>query len=183
MRKIIVFNMVTVDAMFPGENGDISWHNTDAEFGKFVNEQTGEFGGLIFGRVTYDLMASYWPTADAIKNDPIVANLMNSLQKIVFSKTQDKLTWENCQLYSNINLDEVQKWKEQPGKDIAIFGSGTIVQQFANLDLIDEYRLMVNPVILGQGKSLFQGVRKKKLKLLNTRTFGNGNVLLFYQPA
>ncbi len=175
--------MVSVDGYFAGVDGNIDWHNTDAEFGKFADEQTGEFGALIFGRVTYDLMAGYWPKQESVKDDPIVANIMNSLPKIVFSKSLGKVEWNNSKLYHDIDAEEVKKWKQEPGKDMAIFGSGTIVQAFAKLGLIDEYRLMINPIILGKGKLLFKDVDTLKLKLINTRTFGNGNILLAYEPV
>lgn len=185
MRKIVVFNMVTVDGYFAGPNGDVSWHNVDNEFNEFAIEQTKSFDALIFGRVTYELMASYWPTPAAIKDDPTIANIMNSISKIVFSKSiggvKETDVWKNVKSYKEINPDEIRKLKNQEGNDIAIFGSGQIVKQFANLGLIDEYRLMVNPVILGKGKALFQDVNKTNLKLKKTRTFGNGNVLLTYE--
>jgi len=179
--------MVTLDGYYAGVDGDISWHNVTAgdEFGEFANEQTGEFGMHIYGRVTYELMASYWPTQEALKSDPIIAPLMNNTPKIVFSKTLPEVkegpSWKNITLFKDIDPIEVNKWKTAAKKDLVIFGSGTIVQQFTNLGLIDEYRLMVNPIILGKGKPLF--TEPLKLKLLNTKIFKNGNVLLYYQPA
>jgi dihydrofolate reductase len=105
------------------------------------------------------------------------------MDKIVFSKSLENVTWKNSKLFSEINLEEIKKLKEQPGQDMAIFGSGTIVQQFTNLGLIDEYRLMINPIILGEGKSMFDNLKVPlKLNLLKTKTFGNGNILLYYQP-
>jgi dihydrofolate reductase len=180
MQKIIVFNMVTVDGYFAGVDGDISWHNTDAEFGKFANVQTQEFGTLIFGRVTYDLMFSYWPKEDVTKNDPIVAGIMNNVDKIVFSRSMKKAHWNNTKLLKDIKKLEIEKLKQEAQKPIAIFGSGQIVQEFAKLGLIDEYRLMINPVTLGKGKPLF--TEKMKLQLTSNREFKNGNVLLTYEP-
>ena len=187
MRKIIVFNLITVDGFFAGPNGEIDWHNYDDEMGRHSVEQMKSLGALIFGQTTYELMASYWPTPDGIKSEPVVAGMMNSIQKIVFSKTlkevKDSPIWKNVSVFHEINQQEIIKMKEQNGKDIAIFGSGTIVQQFANLGLIDEYRLIVNPLILGNGKPLFKDVRRMNLKLQSTRVFKNGNVLLCYQQA
>lgn len=184
MKKIIVFNMVTVDGYFAGPNGEIDWHNTDEEFGKFADEQTKTFGGIIMGRTTYDLMAGYWPTDEGQKDSPIVADIMCNVWKLVFSKklgkVEDKGRWKNVNVFNKINKEEVLKWKQYEGADLAIFGSGTIVRQFADLGLIDEYRLMVAPIILGRGKLLFEGVKKEKLKLKDTRKFGNGNILLTY---
>src|ERR1700691_2843908 len=121
---------------------------------------------LLFGRVTYELMASYWPSEPVVKNDPIVAERMNNLAKVVFSKTEGSLAWNSSTLRTNIVADEIIKMKQAPGKDILVLGSGTIVAELTDLGLIDEYRLIVNPVILGGGKNLFAGVHKKiNLKL------------------
>ncbi len=184
MRKLLVFNLVTLDGYFEGLKRDISWHNVDAEFNEYAVEMLNSVDTLLFGRVTYDLMAGYWPTPDAIKNDPIVAEKMNSLSKIVFSKTLKKAEWNNTRLVKENIEEEVKKMKDQPGKDMALLGSGDILGQLAHRGLVDEYRIMVNPVILGAGNPLFKGVKDRiKLKLIKTRTFGNGNVLLYYQPG
>ncbi len=185
MRKIVMFNMVSLDGYFAGPNGDISWHNVDHEFNEFAIKQTPSFGALIFGRKTYDLMASYWPTKEVIKRDPVVARIMNSIHKIVFSKSlkekKETDVWKNVQLLKEIKPQVFNKLKKQSGRDMAIFGSGEIVQQFTNLGLIDEFRLMINPVILGKGKQMFANLENKlNLKLINTRTFKNGNILLVY---
>ena len=187
MRKIIVFDLATIDGFFAGPNGEIDWHNYDDEMGAHSIEQLKTLGTLIFGRTTYELMASYWATPDGIKSEPVVAGIMNNIPKIVFSETLKKVddgpVWKNVTVFHEIKPEEVIKMKEQGGGDIAIFGSGTIVQQFTNLGLIDEYRLIVNPLILGNGKPLFKDIKNKlNLKLLNTRVFKNGNVLLCYQP-
>ncbi|MDE2038171.1 MAG: dihydrofolate reductase [Patescibacteria group bacterium] len=182
MRKIIVREMITVDGFFAGLNGEIDWHHVDAEF----NEQSAEFldgiDTLIFGRVTYDLMAGYWPTPEGSKDDPVIADKMNSLSKIVFSKNADMLAWNNSRALSEIRAEEIRKLKEAPGKDIAIFGSGMIVSALTELGLIDEYRFVVNPVILGKGKTLFADLEKKPdLELLDVHEFKSGNVLLSYR--
>lgn len=186
MRKIIVFNLVTVDGFFAGPNGEIDWHNYDEEIGAFSMTQMQTLGALIFGRTTYDLMASYWPTPEGMQSEPVVAEIMNSIPKIVFSKALSEVSdgplWKNVQIMREIDPEEIKKLKAQDGKDIAIFGSGTIVQQMTNLGLIDEYRLMVNPLILGNGKPLFKDVTNRvSLKLVDSRQFKNGNVLLTYQ--
>ena len=141
---------------------------------------------MIFGRTTYELMASYWPTAEADINDPGVADAMRNSPKIVISKTMpavaDGPNWKNITVWHEIDPAKIAKLKERESGEIAVFGSGTIVQQLAKLGLIDEYRLLVNPIILGAGKPLFKDAKKVELKLLSTRTFGNGNILLCYQP-
>ena len=183
MRKLFSFNMVTLDGYFEGPNHEIDWHNVDGEFNEFAIEQTGAVDMLLFGRVTYQLMASYWPTPDAIKNDPIVADLMNRLPKIVFSRTLEKVEWNNTRLVKDHVAEEIVKLKQQPGKDLALFGSANLMSTLTQLDLIDEHRIMVNPVILGGGNPLFKRTNDTlSLKLVKTRVFGNGNVLLCYQP-
>ena len=185
MRKIIVYNLVTVDGYFAGPNGEIDWHNYDEEMSAHSTEQMKTLGTLIFGETTYELMAGYWPTPEGIKSEPVVAEILNTIPKIVFSKTmqdvKDGPVWKNVRVFHEINSEEIIKLKKQEGKDIAIFGSGTIVQQLTNLGLIDEYRLVVNPLILGSGKLLFKDINNKiNLELLSTKTFKNGNVLLTY---
>ncbi len=183
MRKLFVFNLVTLDGYFEGQNRDISWHNVDAEFNEYAVEMLNSVDTLLFGRVTYELMARFWPTSDAMENDPIVAERMNNLPKIVFSRTLGKVEWNNTLLVKDTIEEEVNKIKKQPGKDMAILGSGSITTEFAQLGLIDEYRIMVNPVVLGSGNPLFKGIKDRlHLKLIKTRTFRNGNVLLYYQP-
>ena len=139
---------------------------------------------ILFGRVTYQMMASYWPTPTAINDDPIVANMMNSTPKIVFSRTLNKAEWNNTQLIRDHVAEEIIKLKQQPGKDLVLFGSANLMATLVRHDLIDEHRIMVNPVVLGSGMPLFPGIhRSLKLKLANTRVFRNGNVLLTYQPV
>lgn len=186
MRKIVVFNMISLDGYYARENGDIDWHQTDEEFNKFAIEQTQEFGAIIFGKTTYKLFEEYWPQAledpKTSQDDRKIAQIIDDVWKIVFSTTLKQSSWKNTHLVHEINPKEINQWKEIDGKDLVIFGSGTIVQQFANLGLTDEYRLMVNPVVLGKGKPMFSGVKDTKLQLTNTRKFKNGNILLYYSP-
>ncbi len=184
MRKLFLFMMVSLDGFFEGPNHDISWHHVDEEFNEFAIKQLDDVDMLLFGRVTFQLMASYWPTPSAIENDPVVANKMNSMPKVVFSRTLDKVEWNNSRLVKDNMADQVSKLKQQPGKDMAIFGSSDLAVSLTQMGLIDECRIMVNPVVLGSGKPLFKGMSDKlNLKLLRTRTFRSGNVLLYYQPV
>jgi dihydrofolate reductase len=164
--------------------GDMSWaHNKDPEFDAFVEGNASAGGELLFGRITYELMASYWPTPLAMENDPVVAKGMNSLPKVVFSRTMDKASWSNTKLVKGDLAAEVRKMKKGPGKDMVIMGSGSIVSQLAHEGLIDEYQVVVVPVVLGDGRTMFEGIKGKlKLKLTKTRAFGNGNVYLCYEP-
>lgn len=182
MRKVLIFMMVTLDGFFEGPNGEIDWHNVDDEFNDFAIGQIHSVDTLVFGRRTYEMMASYWPTSAARTNDPIVAGLMNQTPKIVFSNTLSKVEWENTRLVKGDIARELARIKDQPGKDLIIFGSSNLAVTLARQGLIDEFRIMVNPVLLGGGHSLFEGL-KLDLALMKTRSFTNGNVLLYYQPA
>lgn len=183
MRKLFAFNMVTLDGFFEGPGRDIDWHLADEEFNEFAIEQTSHVGALLFGRVTYELMAGYWPTPAAAADDPIVAGLMNRLPKIVFSKTLQKAEWQNTRLVKDNLAAEITALKQQPGQDLALFGSAKLLATLVQLDLIDEHRIIVNPIILGRGTPLFQGITDPlRLKLIQSRTFRSGNVLLCYQP-
>ncbi|MBS4539464.1 dihydrofolate reductase [Clostridium sp. D2Q-11] len=181
MRKIILQSMITVDGRFAGPKGDISWHNVDEEYNHYALNFLSSLDTLLFGRVTYELMQSYWPTTYAIENDPRIAKYMNSLSKIVFSKTLDKVTWNNTKLFSDILVEEITELKQLSGKDMAILGSSKLANAFIKYDLIDEFRIIVNPLVLGQGISLFQGLQSQlNLKLLKAEAFQSGNVLLQY---
>ena len=183
MRKIILFNLTSLDGYFEGPDRDINWHIVDDEFNEFAIQQTGEFGALLFGRVTYELMASYWPTEDAKRNDPAITEIMNRLPKIVFSKTLKKVEWENTRLVNDHFVEAISKLKQEAGKDIAIFGSSDLAVTLLEHGLLDELRIMVNPILLGKGKTIFQGIKTQLgLKLLKTRTFKSGNILLYYEP-
>jgi dihydrofolate reductase len=183
MRKIYIFDMITLDGFFEGPKREIDWHNVDKEFNEFAEHQLNETDIILFGRVTYELMARYWPTENAIKNDPIIANNMNAIPKIVFSKTLEKAEWNNTRLIKENIVDEISQLKHQPGKEIAIFGSSALAATLIQLELIDEYRIMINPVILGSGTSVFKGVSSRlDLKLIRTKLFHSGNILLYYQP-
>ncbi len=183
MGKVILFNMVTLDGFFAGLGEEIDWHHVDEEFNDFAIAQLNSAGGLLFGRVTYQLMANYWPTDMARKDDPVVADKMNALPKIVFSKTLEKAEWNNTRLVTGNVAEEISRLKRQPGKDWFLFGSADLASALTNLGLIDEYRVMVNPVVLGSGKPLFKGIKDKlNLKLVSTKAFRSGNVLLSYQP-
>jgi dihydrofolate reductase len=187
MRTLIVFNNLTLDGYFTGANGDFSWAHgahQDAEFNEFVASNASGEGQILLGRVTYQLMASYWPTPMALKNDPVVAEGMNRMSKVVFSKTLDQASWSNTKLVKADIVAEVRKMKKEPGDGMAILGSGSIVSQLASEGLIDEYQVVVNPIILGHGRTMFEGVKEKiGLKLTKTRTFKSGKIFLCYEPV
>lgn len=185
MRKLLVFNSVTIDGYFTDANADMSWaHQQDPEWNDFVAGNATSGGELLFGRVTYEMMASFWPRPEAARHFPEVAEQMNKLPKVVFSRTLDEATWQNTRLVKGNLASEVRKLKEEAGDHMVIMGSGSIISQLAPENLIDEYQLVVNPIVLGAGRTMFDGLKERlKLKLTSSRTFGNGNVLLCYTPT
>lgn len=186
MRKLTAFNNVALDGYFAGAEGDLDWtkDKDDPEFDAFVADNARGGGELLFGRVTYELMAGYWPTPLARRNDPVVAERINSLPKIVFSRTLDKASWNNTRLLKGDLKAEVRALKDDAGPDIAILGSGSIVAQLASERLIDEYHVVLNPVVLGKGRTLFEGLQDRiRMKLTKTRTFASGKVFLCYEPV
>jgi len=186
MKKISVFNHVTIDGLFAGPNGEIDWFQAvhDDEWNRYAQQHADlSHDTLMFGHTTYTMMKGWWPTPAAIQMDPHMAELMNNSPKIVFSRrlkrAREERNWRNIRVFHHIDLDELRTLKRN--ENITILGSGTIVQQLTNLGLIDEYSLVVVPIILGKGKPLFKGVDKAKLRLVEERAFGNGIALLRYQ--
>jgi dihydrofolate reductase len=187
MRRLSVFNNVTLDGYFTDSRGDMSWAHQvgqDAEWKAFVADNAKGESVLVFGRITYDLMAGYWPTPLAAKNDPALAERMNSLPKVVFSRTLDKASWRNTKLVKGDPAAEMRRMKKEPGADMVIMGSGSIVSQLAAERLIDQFQIVLVPVVLGKGRTMFDGIKEKlTLKPTKTRSFGNGNVFLCYEPV
>lgn len=182
MSKIYVSNLVTLDGYLEGGPWEIDWHNVDAEFFAQADEMWKTMGTILFGRKTYEGMASYWTSEAALKNDAAMAARMTATPKIVVSRTLQKAEWNNTRLVSD--LSELAKLHAEPGKDLVIFGSSDLAASLLDAGLLDEIRQIVNPVLLGHGKPMFQGLKQKvKLELLRTRTFGNGNVMLVYAPV
>jgi dihydrofolate reductase len=181
MRKIIMWNMVTLDGFFEGpKSWEIDWHESvwGEELEQLSAEQLQSAGMLLFGRVTYQGMAAYWPSE---KGE--IADFMNNIPKIVFSRTLEKAEWNNTRLVSANAAEEVSKLKQQPGKDLFIFGSAKLSSTLMEHDLIDEYRLGVTPIVLGSGTPLFKtSPHPMKMKLVEARPLQSGCVILRYQP-
>ena len=184
MRRVIAFEQVSLDGFFVDGKGDMSWaHKQDPEWNAFAGSNASGDGALLFGRVTYEMMASFWPTPQAMESMPAVAEGMSRMPKFVFSRTLKKASWKNTTLVKGDVAAQVRKLKSEPGPGIAILGSGSIVSQLAQAGLIDEFQIVVNPIVLGKGRTLFEGVEEKiALKLMKSRAFGNGNVVLYYEP-
>lgn len=187
MRRLIAFNNVTLDGYFSGPNGDFSWAHQaapDQEWNDFVAGNAGAGGTLVLGRITYEIMASYWPTPLAAQHDPVVAKHMNELSKIVFSHTLTDPVWSNTRVLAGAVVAEMRRLKSEPGPGMALLGSGSLVAPLAAARLIDELQVVVHPIVLGSGRTMFAGVPGPlPLKLKQTRAFRNGNVLLSYEPS
>ncbi len=183
MAKLIMWNLVTLDGFFEGPGHDISWHH-DAwsdDLEKLSIEQGNNAGGLLFGRVTYELMANYWP-----KESGAVADFMNALPKHVFSRTQTHSDWNNTQMLSGDAPKIVQRLKHESAKDIYLFGSANLASGLMDHGLIDEYRIGIAPVVLGSGTPLFKHSpqrQKKLLSLIDARSVARGVVILRYEPV
>ena len=184
MRKIILMISMSIDGFFEGPNREIDWHLVDEEVHRHFNEQLATMGAFLDGRVTYELMAEFWPTAD---QDPANAGPMaefsriwREMPKFVYSTTLEKADW-NTTIVREVVADDVRKLKALPGGDLAL-GGADLAASFRRLDLIDEYRIYVHPVVLGRGNPLFRPSDDQlSLQLVETRAFGNGVVLLRYR--
>jgi dihydrofolate reductase len=184
MRKLRVFNNVSVDGYYTDANNDYSWAHKDANDPELIEFTKGNAQGenaLVFGRVTYEAMVAWWPTPDAGKAMPEVAKGMNNAPKYVFSRTLHSADWANTTLLAGDPAAEIERIKKTPGPDLTVLGSGSIVAQLAQAGLIDEVQLLVCPVVLGSGKSQFTGVSGKPWWTLSrSKTFQNGRVFLAY---
>jgi dihydrofolate reductase len=179
MRKLILWDMVTLNGLFEGPDHDISWFVFEDELENYIRETQAAADTLLFGRVTYEMMASYWPSAEGW-----IADFMNGVEKIVFSRTLSKADWNNTKLLKRDVAGEVAKLKKAPGNDIFVFGSADLSATLIEEGLVDEYRLGINPVVLGEGVPFFKaGMKRVNLRLLETRPLKSGVVILHYAPA
>jgi dihydrofolate reductase len=184
MRKLISFMVVTLDGYYEGPNGEFDWPNVDDEFYEFSINQLDDIDTLVFGRATYEGMASYWPTPAAREDSPAIAERMNTISKVVVSTTLDAAEWQNTSLVKGDAADAISELKRQPGKYLALFGSPQLTVSLLEQSLVDELRVMVHPILLGAGNSLFRTLSDRvPLELRQTTTFSSGNVLLTYRPV
>lgn len=179
MRKLVLFMHVSLDGYASDSNGGLGWIPYNEEFEKYAEEVVAEVGSPVYGRTTYRMMESYWPTVlddpDASRHDKEHAQWVQDVKKIVISGTMDKAEWNNTMVIKDNIAEEIKALKEQPGKNLVIFGSPGAAKTLLELGLVDEFLLTICPVVLGGGKSAFDGVvEKTKLKLLSSRTFNSG---------
>lgn len=176
--------MISLDGYFEGPNHDLSWHGpvVDAEFNEYAAQMLDSIDTQLMGRRIYHTMATYWPKPAARTDDPIIAKKMNEMQKVVFSKSLKKVDWENSRLVKTDAIKEIRRLKAMPGKDMSIGGSDFALSAI-QAGLVDELRIFVNPVFIGKGRPLFDGIKERlRLKLVKTKTFKSGLILLYYVP-
>ena len=180
MATLSIFNFLSANGFFKGPNDDISWHLHGEEEGNFSDENSQGGNILLFGRKTFQMMESFWPTEEAMNMYPITAEAMNKAEKIVFSKTLKEVKWNNSRIIRDNLVEEIKKLKA--GKtNITILGSGSIITQLADHNLIDEYSLMIDPIFIGNGTSFVQNLQQNvKLKFKDSRSFKSGTVVLNY---
>lgn len=186
MRKVILMSSVSLDGFIEGPNREIDWHLVDDELHQHMNDQLRVMGAFLSGRVTYELMAGFWPTADSDPASPPVmvefAGIWRDMPKFVYSRTLERAEW-NTTIVRDVVADEVRELAARPGGDLVLGGAG-LAESFLRLDLVDEYRVYVHPVVIGEGKPLFSpSDTRRSLRLAGTRAFGNGVVLLRYERA
>jgi dihydrofolate reductase len=196
MRRIIVFDRVSADGYFAAPDGKLDWTVPEQALDQSAADSLEENGTMLFGRRTYEMFESFWPHVAATNSDTApdphttgraspqlraMADWINSSEKIVFSKTRKQVSWNNSRLLTEIDPREIESMKRKPGKTIMVFGSGSVVSQLTEHQLIDEYHFVVSPILLGSGRSLISGVSKmSKLNLLEATRYPSGNVVLRY---
>lgn len=181
MRKTFLFMMVTANGFFEGEDHDIRWHNVDSlAFQDFAAINLLNTDTLIFGRRTYDLMAEFWPTEQARQLEPATATIMNDYRKVVFTANKVENAWHNVEVSDDV-VSKMATLRDEDGKDIAVLGSNNLCVTLLREGLLDELRIMVNPLAIAKGTPLFDGIEKQyDFDLIATQTFDDGNVLLTY---
>jgi dihydrofolate reductase len=190
MRRLIVSNLMSLDGFVSGPNGELDWFVKEGfpmntEFGEYCRELIKSVGTILLGRRTYEEFVSYWP--DATDNEPVLTERMNNVPKVVFSRTLTAVSWGkwgNIRLVRENASEEVAKLKQEPGKDLVIYGSATLVSTLMKAGLIDEYQIFLQPVVLGTGRPEFRDLNERyELELMEAKQFKSGAVALFYKPA
>lgn len=180
MRKIIVSNFLSVDGYFTSAQGGTEWVPEDISIDKYMEQQFQEVDTILFGRKTHEMMSTYWPDAISNEQSPIIKKNMNELEKIVFSETGAIADWHNSHKASELTKEYVRSLKARDGKDIIVFGSGTIVEQLAQLQAVDTYQLFIVPKLLGGGRHMTHDTPETVLTLEKSQAFNSGTVLVQY---
>jgi dihydrofolate reductase len=184
MRDLASFIFISLDGFYEGPNGELDWSNVDAEFDEFAIRQLDAADTLGFGRATYEHMAAYWPTEQAQVNDPAITSRMNSKEKLVFSTTLTDANWSGSRVVQGEATERIPTIKEAEGRELLVLGSAHLTANLPQAGILDELRIMVCPIVLGQGRSLFEDLKDRvSLTLLGVRRFDSGNLVLTYRPS
>ncbi|HEY0870908.1 MAG TPA: dihydrofolate reductase family protein [Acidothermaceae bacterium] len=184
MRTVASFIMISLDGFYEGRNGELDWPIIDQEFGDFALTQLDAAATLGFGRATYEHMAAYWPTAQATANDPAIASRMNDKDKLVFSTTLTEASWSGTTIVRGEATQHLPMIKAATDKELLVIGSAHLTANLAQAGVLDELRVMVCPITLGQGRSLFEDLNGRvSLTLLRVKQFDSGNLVLTYRPS
>jgi dihydrofolate reductase len=184
MRSLASFIVTSLDGFHEGPNGEFDWPIVDEEFRNFAIDQLDEADTLGFGRATYEHMAAYWPTEQAQENDPAIASRMNAKPKLVFSTALQHADWSGTTIITGEAVERMNGVKSTPGGELLVIGSAHLTACFATARILDELRIMVCPIVIGQGRSLFEDLKDRvALRLSHVRQFDSGNVLLTYRPS
>jgi dihydrofolate reductase len=188
MRKIVTTTWITLDGFIAGPNEAMDWVIVDDEMGQYEDEVVSAADTLLLGRVTYESFSGSWPhvpdNPDVSAGEREYARKLNAMRKVVFSTTLGSADWNNSTVVRQVAPEDMEKLKQEPGRDMLIYGSATLIQTLTNQGLIDEYQLLVHPVILGAGKPLFSDITSgQMLELVKTRPFASGVIGLYYRPA
>ena len=185
-RRLHAFTLVSLDGYYCDAAGDMSFAHKapdDVEWNEFLAGNTSGESVLLFGRTTYDLMVQWWPTPAALQAMPAAARSINAQRKVVFSRTLKAATWNNTVIERDA-VTAVRRLKSEPGPDLVVLGSGSILTQLADAGLLDAQQLVVSPIALGAGKALFAGLKTRRaFTLTKHRAFGNGSIVLWYEAA
>jgi len=183
MRKLRAFVFMSLNGYFKGVNDDVDWHANGMEEIEFAQQKLQEGNVLLFGRKTFEIMRNFWVSPMAYELFPTVALRINQAEKLVCSSTLKQVDWANTRILNGNLEDEIKTLKNTEGPDITLMGSGSLIRQLAEADLIDEYELMIDPVALGNGDTLFKGIsRNLELQITDARLFReSGTLLLYYE--
>jgi dihydrofolate reductase len=174
---------MSLDGFYEGPGGEFDWHVVDEEFNEFAIRQLDGADTLGFGRATYEHMAAYWPTRQAEANDPAITTRMNTKSKLVFTNTLERADWSNTSIISGQAVEQIAAVKAAPGGEVLVLGSTHLTANFAAAGVFDELRIMISPIALGQGRSLFEDLKDRlAFELSKVRQFDSGNILLTYRP-
>lgn len=183
MAKLTSFTFISLNGFYKGKNGDINWHQHGGEEAEYSVESLKLNNILLFGRVTYEMMKSFWPTQMAYDSFPQVADGMNHSEKLVVSKTLKSTDWENTQIIKENLIERITELKKESKKNITLLGSGKILNQLSNANLVDEYQIMIDPIFIEKGEPILDNLNDNiNLELTKTKIFKSGTILLHYQP-